>query len=151
MDEFGFSSAARLAIELHDMGSRGSGRSMRLIERATKGDLIVTVNEREAARLSRLLKQRDKPDVQVRVLPSNDGILAFQGTLSRGRVWFDHLWLQEFYTNRISRADKDLERLQEAISKTWPESPDQFDREHKDAIKQHPHSRSATTRSGSTD
>jgi hypothetical protein len=50
MDEFGYVAAARTGLRMFETCSRGSGRTMRLIERVTEQDQIIVPNAQIAKR-----------------------------------------------------------------------------------------------------
>ncbi len=120
MDEYGFAAAMRAGAEVFEMSGRQSGRTMRMLERATDGDRIVTTNAQEANRLRGILKEMDK-EVRVVAVDPDRPSLERLPTLSDGRTWFDHLWQKVFFDRALERAEHDLEQIQSATSKTWPQ------------------------------
>jgi hypothetical protein len=122
MDEYGHAAAIKTGLRMFEACSRSSGRTMRMVERVTEDDQIVTGTEREAVRLRQLLKQAGKPGTVVRVAPPDghpmhDGV----GTAPEGRTFFDHTWVLRYFEHRIENAERDLEYFQRECSKTWPE------------------------------
>lgn len=59
-DEYGFVAAARVGLEMFDHSQRGTGRTTRLIERATDNDIVITATDANARHLSSLLRRAGK-------------------------------------------------------------------------------------------
>lgn len=125
MDEYGYSAAMKAGLAVFEMSGRGSGRTMRMIERAADEDRIVTTTPREAKRIERILRERGKKTAVVALEPSALPMERLS-TQPLGRTWFDHLWQQAYYEHRMAQADSDLEFFQKAVSKTWPENEADF-------------------------
>ena len=124
MDEYGFSAAARMALQLFETNSRQTGRTARMIERVRDGDLIVTSMGKEALRLERLLKEAKKTGVKIIVCNSDDYPIERARGAIPSRVFFDHSWVLAYFQRELEHADARLERLQREMSKAWPEAPE---------------------------
>jgi hypothetical protein len=122
MDEYGFAAALKLSLRMFEMLNRGTGRTMRLVERVTEEDQIVVASTREAEALRYHLKRAGKPKIRVLVYPPQN--FGGFGPQADGRTFFDHNWTLKFFEHRLRSSEQDLENLQRAVSKTWPEKPE---------------------------
>lgn len=123
MDEYGFSAAQRMGLRVFETSSRGSGRTMRMIERARDGDQIITHLSKEAKRLESLLRKAGKKKVRVYVCGPDCNPMEI-GRANAGRTFFDHSWMLMHFEQALHNADRDLECLQREMSATWPEAPE---------------------------
>jgi hypothetical protein len=123
-DEYGFGSAANVGIELFATMARGTGRTFRLIERVANGDQIIVADAREAERIRKLLISARKPGVTVLVVPPGECPIHHVSTAPRGRTFYEHNWVYEYWHRVLDAAARDLVIWQQATSKTWPQAPD---------------------------
>ena len=118
MEDYGIGGAAKMALLVLAQASRRSGRTSRLVERAQPGDRIIVSTEIEKRRVQQLLTRAGKIDVAVRVCsPLRDERAWHLGTNPTGITLFDADWVEQWYLNRIERAQLDFEKMQGALSK----------------------------------
>lgn len=119
MDEYGFGSAAAMGLQLFEHASRSSGRTLRMLDRATNDDMIVCRKAKEAERLRRLIKDRGKT-TSVVVVEHCDELGNIQKR-SKGRCIFDHDWTRQFFADVIKSAEEDLQRMADRFSSVPPD------------------------------
>lgn len=113
LNDFGFGGVLKTALEIYEMASRGSGRSLRTVRSLRPGSVLLVHNSHELRHYADLLKQhRPRVDIKVRVAQRADNIsiTGYRGTdlvLSHG------LWLR-IYLDAINRAGRDVEYVTEA-------------------------------------
>jgi len=118
-DSYGVLASALTGLRVYEQAARRSGRTMRLLEQVQDGDRIITTNV-EADRIRRELGQMGKHRVEVVAL-SIDADPRRYSTLPRGRTFFDHMFVHAFMVRACEDAAGYLDRMQAAMSKTWPE------------------------------
>lgn len=124
MDEYGYAAAMKMGLRMFETSSRNSGRTMRLIERVSKGDRIVVATRQMADFIRDRLKQAGKPEVEVRVVEPLSGADLSLETAARGRTFFEHTWQLAYFEKRLEHAADGLEQHQRDTSKTWPDKPE---------------------------
>jgi len=120
MDHFGIGNAVRASALSYFQGASRSGRTTSLIESVKDGDRILFKNQREANRVSSLLRDRN-PSLQVQciVLDPKESSRIFElGSLpGEGRTLFDHGWVEQYYLDAINNAIKSIDSLQRETSR----------------------------------
>ena len=117
-DEYGLTAAAKTGLRIFEMSSRGSGRTARLVERVTDEDQIVVPKREVAEYIRRKLRDAGK---KTRVLVVDR--FNPEHRAQNGRTFFDHTWIEQYIRDATCRAEDDIEAMQRAMSKTWPEAP----------------------------
>jgi hypothetical protein len=118
-DEYGMTAAAKTGLRIFEMSSRGSGRTARLVERVTDEDQIITPTREASDYIRHRLRDAGKK-TRVFTIPVD----RFKPEYSaNGRTFFDHTWIEQYMLQSICRAEDDIEAMQRAMSKTWPEAP----------------------------
>jgi hypothetical protein len=115
MDDFGIGVAALGALRAVLMAMRGTGRTTRLIESLQDGDRVVFTNEREARRVERLAKDRGK-DIAWCVVDPKKPNDVYGYPQSRGRLRFDHTWLEQYYEAELHSAAIRIRHIQDNAS-----------------------------------
>ena len=118
MDDFGIGAAAQGALRAILQASRATGRTTRLLERYQDGDRVVFASEQAAQEFARLLREHGKSPLDYHVIDPRDPQQLFsmpRGT-PRGRMHFDHTWLEIYYDLQIMRAMKEIRYLQDETS-----------------------------------
>ncbi|MDO8421156.1 MAG: hypothetical protein Q7S99_03245 [Parvibaculum sp.] len=121
-DEYGFAASALTGMQIYEHAARGSGRTSRLVERATSYDQIVVATAKERDRLERLCRDAGKKP-KIFVCDPRDDIRRTVGTAPRGRTFVDHVWTLKWFEAAVERAASQLQEMQADASKTWPEAP----------------------------
>lgn len=117
MDHYGIGKAIETAVEIYTRSARGSGRTTSLVESAKDGDRIVFTNQREANRVNLLCKERGVEVECIVVNPDHPHRLLNRGSVKgEGRNIFDHSWIEQFYKNAISDAQRMIQRLETETS-----------------------------------
>jgi hypothetical protein len=114
-DMFGIGQAIRGAALVYFTSSRGSGRTISMVESVKDGDRLVFATAKEARRVDRLCKERNVRVECVVVPPSNPQEVMGRGT-AQGRTIFDHSWIEQYYLAGIDRLGKDISYLEEQCS-----------------------------------
>ena len=112
MDIFGIGSAIKATIGMYLVVSRGTGRTITMINSLKPGDRIIFSNSTEAYRVKKLCKERDIENIRFEVVHPKDCDRLYERGSSQGRTIFDHSWVEEFYQNVIDRAEKDIDYFQ---------------------------------------
>lgn len=115
MDDYGIGNSVRGAIRILFSGSRGTGRTIRMLERYQEGDRIIVTNDREKRRLKHLGKELGKEIQCIVVDPEVPSSLLDHGT-PQGRSIFDHTWVEQFYECATTETFGRLKHLQEITS-----------------------------------
>lgn len=115
MDLFGIGAGITGAARIYSHSARQTGRTAAMLDAAKDGDRILCLNNKEADRLRRLLRER-KLDVEVVVVPTKDPSRAFDRGTPSGRSVFDHSWVEQYYMEAIEQARKDIDHLQTELS-----------------------------------
>lgn len=115
MDHFGIGACIRAAIELMLRGMRATGRTTALINSVKDGDRIIFRSRQEAMVVEMLLRRKGLQVSCVVVDPTHvERLLGTQR--AAGRTYFDHVWIEEYYTNGIKQLGKDIDHFSSALS-----------------------------------
>lgn len=125
-DEYGFAAAAMVGLHVFETSARSTGRTLRLVERVTDDDVIIVPSAQMARDMERRLRDAGKK-TKVRVVEPGENPLDRQGTMPRGRAFFEHEWVRQHFMRTIEHGVHTLDVWQKAMSKTWPEAPEQID------------------------
>lgn len=125
-DEFGYTSAAMAGLQVFEMSARGSGRTMRLIERVKKGDAIICASSGSARYIRSALRDMKKDGVEVLVRDPKHFPRDPPGTRPHGRAFYDHHFAYLVMEHGIRETARMLGYWQGAMSKTFPEHPDDW-------------------------
>lgn len=115
MDQFGIGAAIGALVSIYSRSSRGSGRTISLVESVKDGDRICFSTWQEAERVNRLLSERGVKVECIVIDPNRPESLMHRGT-SQGRTIFDHSWVEQFYANAVERAQKEIDELERQTS-----------------------------------
>lgn len=115
MDHFGIGSAIAGAVAIYLRASRGTGRTTSLIESVKDGDRVVFLSALEADRFKRMCKERGVEVDCIVVDPKEAHIIFTRGT-SQGRTILDHSWVENFYSNAIEKAQKEIDYIEREAS-----------------------------------
>ena len=115
MDHFGIGGAIMAAVKIYSETARGSGRTTSLIHSLKTGDRVVFHATAEANRVRRLCLDLGK-DVECIVIDPNATYsirdwLGQRGT-PKGRLLFDHTWVEMFYRGSIQQTCEEIDHLQ---------------------------------------
>lgn len=121
LDEYGFAATAKTALNLFEVQSRSSGRTSRMIERLRDGDRVLVGDQKFARWIEDRLAKVGKKDVKVLVVPPSQNPMERYGTSPVGRTFFDHTWIEAFFHRSLDNAARDLQYIQQAMSKDWPD------------------------------
>jgi hypothetical protein len=113
MDVFGIGAAISAMVDVYSMSSRQSGRTTALVESAKDGDRIYFLSARDADNVRRLCFERNVA-VECLVRPASE-VMPNRGT-AQGRTMFDHRWVEQYYRDALSRAQKELHEMEQAES-----------------------------------
>ena len=67
-----------------------------MVENLKDGDCVIFTHEQEAQRVKRLASLRGV-NIETRTVPVKDLTRLFDQATAKGRVVFDHTWLEEYY------------------------------------------------------
>ena len=117
MDHFGIGNALHGMVRNYFLMTRGTGRTVSLIESVKDGDRVVCTTEVEARRVRGLCAEREVKVDCVSNESSPDGIarLFHRGT-PKGRTIFDHGWVEQYYLRVLDDATRCLDDLATQLS-----------------------------------
>src|SRR5215469_9741891 len=115
MDHFGIGNAIRAVAEIYFRSCRRTGRTTTLLESVKDGDRVVFVDVMQADRFRRLCIER-KLRVDCIVIDPQKPYHLMHQRMSLGRTIFDHVWVEQFYLNRISECEAEIDRMQKDSS-----------------------------------
>ena len=111
MDHFGIGAAAQGAFEVYVASARQTGRTTSLVESLKDGDRVIFINYVEARRVERMCEDRGIK-IETQVVDPRSPSKVFENHTARGRVIFDHSWVEDFYRLALQNASKELDHLQ---------------------------------------
>lgn len=114
MDSFGIGAGVKGAVEIYFRGARRTGRTTALVESVKNGDCICFLPEHriEAERVQRLCRERG---VEVKCITLDPQEPTLRET-AKGRMIFDHSWIEKYYRLAIQRAEDDIAYLEREMS-----------------------------------
>lgn len=112
-DFFGIGTALRAILSTYRQTARRTGRTTRLLDALRDGDRVIVASSEEHRHLASLVRMRGL-DVAVMCLSPRDFHPAgLQGI--PGRTYFDHGWVEAFYEQQLSYAERALAEMQERL------------------------------------
>lgn len=108
MDIYGIGAAALGAYRAVVCALRGSGRTQRLLELVTAEDLVIFRTSNEAHQFTRLAKSARGIDVHYQVVPATLSGLNQIRARVKGRLHFDHSWVEAYYDDVLVMASERL-------------------------------------------
>lgn len=122
MDFFGIGSAIKASVRMYSQMARQTGRTTQLLNALQDGDAVITWSQDEAKRMDMLLR-RMRPGLKVsfRVMDKDQGpydaVRLFHGGIPEGRVYFDHMLVERFYSNAIDETERLIDDIQRGLGK----------------------------------
>lgn len=120
MDMFGIGSAVRAILSHYCMGARATGRSTMLARAVRPGDRVVFLDMKDARPFQRLVQTHNSEahGKVVCMVTSPGGLWANGEHVERipGRTFFDHRWLEAYYTQIIEQAIAEIDDLTAQLS-----------------------------------
>ncbi len=114
-DFFGIGTAVKGAIEIYFRSARRSGRTNTLLENLNSGDRVYFAHGPEAMHFQHKCKDLGL-DIECLTIPVNNPDHVFHYTPTKGRAYFDHDWLEEFYKHQIAQCQKHISTIEEKSS-----------------------------------
>lgn len=112
MDILGIGKGVEAAANTYFLATGRTGKTARLVEALRSGDRVVCRGHDEARCFARMLRHKGIDGIEVvGVPPDKPYMLIERWPPSRGRTFFDDVWLQEYYLQEIKAAERSLERL----------------------------------------
>lgn len=110
-DTHRLSEAIHMAMRMHELGARQSGRTSRMVERVRDGEMVVCLNAASARRMTELLRQQGKH--RVRVVTSAPQQNEFVSTTAgySGRLHLDHSFVWEWFSRALIDARNELDGI----------------------------------------
>jgi hypothetical protein len=115
MDQYGIGTAIEGCAVNYFAVSRQTGRTTQMIESLQDGDRVVCLRDKDAAWLRRRLREFEK-DIEVVSISTKEVHKIFDIAPSKGRTVFDHDWIENYYTEVIQGAQKQIDRFQRESS-----------------------------------
>lgn len=106
-DHYGITTALKAAMNIYFASARKTGRTSSLVSSVKTGDRIIFSDSREAKRVERLCLERGV-EIEALVVDPNRPEALFHKGRSRGKVYFDHSWIEEFYEMVFASAARDI-------------------------------------------
>lgn len=94
--------------------ARQTGRTTLMINRVNDGDQIIFADRKEAERVRNLLKQIGKK-VACHTIPPTKAHFVVEYKYNKGKTFFDHTWIEQYYLDCINRSEQYLDHLQQLI------------------------------------
>lgn len=111
MDHFGIGVGVRGSVLTYLRAARNSGRTVSLIESLKDGDRVVFMTAAEAQRVQRLCAER-KVSIECSVIKPTDPRSIFNRGTPKGRLIFDHEWVEQYYLLALDRAQSEIDHFQ---------------------------------------
>lgn len=115
MDKFGIGAGVMGSVRTYFSAARQSGRTTALVESLKDGDRVVFTDDIQAEYVKKLCRQLGVKVECVVVSPRHPDGVFDRGTPT-GRTIFDHVWLEEFYKERIAEAMRSIDYLERESS-----------------------------------
>jgi hypothetical protein len=116
-DFFGICNAIKAAVSIYRETTRRTGRTTFLMQNVTTEDRVVFLSEQDRRFFINKAKDEYKKDgLNTIVISPSDLNLLFRDGTPRGRTIFDHRFVEEFMSLRISQACDEIKHLQEQTS-----------------------------------
>lgn len=115
MDFFGIGNAIEASTHMYLRASRGSGRTVSMIDGLKSGDRVIFASQKESKRVQRLFKEEDL-NIDCIVVDPRTPDRLFQNGSNQGRTIFDHSWIEEYYLLSIKRCKDEIDNFQTQLS-----------------------------------
>lgn len=115
-DLFGISNALRGVAEIYFRSARRSGRTTALLGSVKPGDVVVFRATAQAKAFERLCRERDIEGVKTTVVPPEEPTRIFDQPTAKGRLIWDHDWLEAHHLWAIDHTAQYLKRISDAAS-----------------------------------
>lgn len=106
-DTFGIGTALRAIINNYFIQSRNTGRTLSMIQSYKKGDRIIFHTSDHARHAERIARDLGI-ELEYSVITPSEVQKVFRRDGSKGRIIFDHVWLEIYYQNAFERAFKNI-------------------------------------------
>ena len=121
-DTFNIGFACQVGLQMYRSMGQQTGRTERMIRNLQPHDTVVVSSELHA----KLIKAKLDPlpyiiDVQVLDPTASDPLARVCGWRSRGRAYFDHTWIEQFFAHQVDLMGKDMQAFADRLSKRPPE------------------------------
>ncbi len=113
MDNYGIGAAALGGFRIAMAAQRRSGRTTDMLDSLKPGDRVVFLNERERQRVTALAKERG---IDLDGIVCEPGNWPIERGTPKGRLIFDHSWVEAYYADTIQRAIDDLKHYTVELS-----------------------------------
>lgn len=110
-DIFGISSAIQGVAEVYFRGARQTGRTNGLLDHVKAGDTVVFVSQQTAQIFEARCRERGIDRVRSVVVSANSPESIFMLPMTKGRLIFDHVWLEEYYRLEILKISQRLDHI----------------------------------------
>lgn len=125
MDIFGIGIRLKNALHQQKEAARGTGRTTLLADMVQKGDVVVFSNAKLAREFDEVLKRRRNltarsAEVMVISVRPCDGLQEVRNMIAGvtvSRLFFDHVWLEESYTDVLENHIRFLDGFSQAMSR----------------------------------
>jgi len=115
MDKFGIGAGVMGLVMTYFAAARRTGRTTALVESLKNGDRVVFVDDKQAKHVERMCRELGVKAECVVISPRHpEGV--FDRSTPTGRTIFDHVWLEEFYKERIAEAMRSIDYLERESS-----------------------------------
>lgn len=114
-DQFGIGAGIRGAAQVFLAMARATGRTTNMIKSLKDGDRVICATAREADHIRRLVNVRGV-DAEVTVVPVNAPSGMFGRGTPQGRTILDHAWVEQYFTDALDRAARDIDHLEREAS-----------------------------------
>lgn len=127
MDIFGIGNAIKGVVEIYFRMSRRTGRTTQLMECLQNGDRVVCTNTREANLISILCDQKGLENIRTVVIDPKNPWTYFTSNMgypaSKSRLFFDHVWIEEYHKHCVEIAQNDIQKWSERFSSDTIDTP----------------------------
>lgn len=129
MDQWGYTSALRMALELFERTQRGTGRTTAMLRGVNAGDVIIAGSHDEARQIEGALRRFVAPGTVSVIWSDNPGELEFRlRSIDRHRpdlqIHYSSEWTYKYLSAELSRMERDFAGFVAAIGhKTEPGKP----------------------------
>jgi hypothetical protein len=107
-DIFGISQAIQGVIEVYFRSARRTGRTMCLLQYVRPGDTVVFDTQQRAMHFEAQCRDGLIDSVRAIVIPPSAPESVFDRPMTKGRLIFDHMWLEEHYRLAVQQIDQRL-------------------------------------------
>ena len=114
MDFFGIGAALRGAAACYFLAARDSGRTQSLIDNLHDGDLVVFADSASMRQFNQRCRDADKRIDSCVMAPHQ--LHDLSRLKVRGRVVFDHGWVERAYRDTLESTAKMIDRAQSELS-----------------------------------